>query len=648
VGLRRLLLTTGLLTAAILSTGPAVAQQPTRSSIHASGGVPVLPASLEATVNRYRFLQSAHLEGWLAATRQVLYLTTTAGTQQAFVGRDPGVPGWQLTDTGSPVGWVYSHPRLERVIIAEDADGNEKHRLTLFDLSSGLRHPFTNGNWENNSVLWSRSGQLVALTSNSRNGKDGDLYVVDPMRPGTGRKLKDATGTMLAQSWSPDNRRLAAVEHSPDSRETRVQLVEVATGHTETLPQPPGTQVKRLNVRWSPDGHSLYWLTDRDSEFLYLAKFDLATATETRVTEKIRWGIDLFSLSDDGSAAVLIVNEDGRSRLLVIDPRTGRELPAPRIAEGIISSAMFQRGTLEFAFEWSCAQSPPGVYACDLATGRTTEWIRPDPVDPVASAQPSHVLFRYPSFDGRLIPAYVRRPDPKFRGPRPVLVLIHGGPAAHYSPGFSLLENYLLGELGLVLVMPNIRGSTGYGNNFERLDNGRLRPDAVRDLGALLDWISTQPDWDASRVAVSGGSHGGYLALAMMAEFGDRLRAGIDIAGFSDFETSLKDERPSAIDYWRAEYGDERDPETRKFMRSISPLTHADRIKKPLLVVHAKNDPRVKIDEADQIVSAVQRNGTLVWYVWFDADGHNLGQRVHAEYELETQIVFLKTFLLGH
>ena len=229
-----------------------------------------------------------------------------------------------------------------------------------------------------------------------------------------------------------------------------------------------------------------------------------------------------------------------------------------------------------------------------------------------------------------------------------MLILIHGGPAAHYFPGFSLLENYLLGELGLVLVMPNIRGSTGYGNSYERLDNGRLRQDAVRDLGELLDWISTQPDLDTSRVAVSGGSHGGYLALAMMAEYGDRLRAGIDIAGFSDFETSLKDERPSAIDYWRAEYGDERDPATQKFMRSISPLTHADRIKKPLLVIHAKNDPRVKIDEADQIVSAVQRNGTLVWYVWFDADGHNLGQRVHAEYELETQIVFMKNFLLGH
>ncbi len=648
MGLRRLLLTTGLLIAAILSTAPAVAQQPNRSSIHAWGGVPVLPGTLEASIDRYRYFQNGHLQGWLATTGQILYLTESSGTQQAFVGRDPGEPGLQLTDTRRPVAWAYSHPRLERVVIAEDTAGNEKNQLTLFNAITGRHHRFTNAEWENSSVLWSRSGHMVALTSNARNGKDGDLYVIDPMRQTTGRKLKDAVGTLLAQSWSPDNHRLAAIEQSPDWRESRVHLIDVQTGQSETLPQPVGPPVKRSDVRWSPDGRSLYWLTDRGSEFRYLAKYDLASRTESKLWDKLPWDIDVFSLADDGTAAALVVNEDGRTRLHVIDPRTGREILIPPIADGHIGSVIFRRGSTEFAFEWSCAQSPSGIYSYNLATGRQSEWVRPAPVDPAASEQSDHVLIRYRSFDGRLIPAYIRRPGKKFDGRRPVLVLIHGGPAAHYSPGFSLLENYLLGELGVALVMPNIRGSTGYGNTFERLDNGRRRPDAVRDLGALLDWISTQPDLDSSRVAVSGGSHGGYLALAAMAEFGDRLRAGIDIAGFSDFETSLKDERPSAIDYWRAEYGDERDPATREFLHSISPLTHADRIRKPLLIVHAKNDPRVKIEEADQIVSAVERHGTIVWYVWFDGDGHNLGHRSHAEYEMETQIQFLKTFLLGH
>ena len=648
MGLRRLLFTSVFLVASIVSTRLAVGQGVTNPTIHVSGGVPVVPVDLDATIDRYRFFEHGDFQGWLAGSRRVLYLQSSEGTLQAFVAQFPGEPGTMATETHRPVAWVYSDPRRERLVIAEDLDGNERYRLTLHDLSTGRFRSFTNGLWENSSVLWSRSGRMLALTSTARNGKDGDLYVIEPPVTSTGRRLKESTGTLVAQSWSPDDRRLAVVEQTPDRRASRVHLIDVETGETETLPQPPEGPAERSLIKWSADGGSLYWLTDRDSDFFYLAKYDLATGTETRLMDKVPWGVDRFTLADDDAAAVLVLNEDGRSRLLVVDPRTGEELFAPRLADGIISSVRFRRESHEFAFEWSCAQSPPGIYSYDLASGRSTEWIKPHAVDPRANSLPGHVLVRYPSFDGRLIPAFIRRPDPSFAGPRPVLVMIHGGPAAQYSPGFSLLENYLLGELGIALVMPNIRGSTGYGRSFERLDDGRRRPDAVRDLGALLDWISKQPDLDASRVAVSGGSHGGYLALAAMARYGDRLRAGIDVAGISDFETNMEHERPSAIDYWRVEYGDERDPETRRFLRSISPMAHADRIKKPLLVVHSKNDQRVKSDEADQIVSAVERTGSLVWYIQFDGEGHNLENREHAVYLMEIEILFLKTFLLGH
>jgi dipeptidyl aminopeptidase/acylaminoacyl peptidase len=648
VHFRPLHVMTAFLAAMILVTRPAVALGQAKSTIHASGGVPAVPGDLDATIDRYRFSASGELQGWLAATRQILYLATSDGMDQVFVCSRPGEPPWQLSDTKRPVAWAYSDPRRSRVIIAQDNQGNEQHWLTLVDLRTGRHQKFTNGQWENRGVLWSRSGHMVALTSNARNGKDGDLYVIDPARQSTGRRLKNASGMLFAESWSPDDRRLAAVEYPPDLHEARVHLIDVETGQTETLPQPSGAPVKRANVRWSADGHSLYWLTDRGSEFFYPAKYDLANGAETKLMGDAPWDVESLSLADDGTVAVLVVNEDGRSRLVVIDPRTGRQLPAPRFAEGIISSVMFRRESHEFAFEWSCAQSPPGIYSYDVETGEKTEWLKPEPADRVSGSLPSHVRFRYPSFDRRLIPAYIRRPGPGFKGRRPVVVLIHGGPAAHYSPGFSLLENYLLGELGIAVIMPNIRGSTGYGRSYEQLDNERLRPDAVRDLGALLDWISTQPDLDASRVAVRGASHGGYLALAALAEFGNRLRCGIDIAGVSGLETSLQFERDSAIDYWRAEYGDERDRETREFLRSISPVTRAERIRKPLLVVHSENDPRVKIGEADQIVSAVQRNGTIVWYVWFNGEGHSLDRREHAVYQMEVEILFLKTFLLLH
>jgi dipeptidyl aminopeptidase/acylaminoacyl peptidase len=631
--------------AAILSPG-AVAGQFLQGAIHAEG-VPPVPGDLDEVIERYRFSDHASFQGWLAGTRRPLYLSESGGFDQAYVCRHPGEPPWQLTESDRSVAWVYSHPRREALVIAEDDEGDEKHRLTLYSLVTGQSRPFTNRRWKNEAAVWSRSGHLLAVSSNARNDRDFDLYVINPPQISTGRLLKRGNGSLLAQSWSPDDRRVAAVEWSPDVRRSRVHLIEVATGQTETLPEPPGPPIIREELRWSPDGGALYWLTDRDSDFLHLARYDLATGQETSLSGHIPWDIDRYSLSSDGTTAVLIVNEDGQSRLRVIDPRTGSERWTPRLAEGRIGAVSFRRGTKEFAFEWSCAQSPTGLYSYDLAHRQPTQWVQPHAAGPESDSLEGHAPFRYTSFDGRKIPAYIRHPPAQFKGPRPVLVNIHGGPAVQYRPGFSLLENFLLGELGIALVMPNIRGSTGYGHSYEQLDNGRQRVNAVRDLGALLDWISTQPDLDASRVAVSGSSHGGYLALAALVEYGDRLRAGIDVAGVSSLESSLKNEAPYAIDYWRKEYGDERDPEMREFLRSISPLSHAGRIHKPLLVVHGENDQRVNIREAEQIVSAVRQNGTQVWYVRFADEGHSFENREHGNYVMQCEILFLKQFLLG-
>lgn len=610
-----------------------------------SEGVPAVPEDLEQIIDRYRFSDHASFQGWLAGTRRILYLSESEGVEQAFLCERPGQSPRQLTASNRSISWVYSHPGRERLVIATDEHGDERYHFDLQDIATGTLWIFANRRWRNEAAVWSRSGNLLALSSNARNGKDEDLYVIDPPIRRTGRRLMEATGTLAAQSWSPDDRRLAAIEWAPDSKSTRVHLIEMKTGKVETLPQPAGEPVSRKRVRWSPDGGSLYWLTDFHSEFMHLARYDFAAKKETPLTDAIPWDVDQYAVIYDGSAALLVVNEDGWTRLHMIDLHTGKERLAPPLPAGKFGAITFRRGTREFAFEWSCAQSPPGIYSFDLATLTKTTWVKPIPVSSESYRVPGHQSFHYPTFDGRMIPAYIRRPGPKFRRPSPVLVIVHGGPAAQYRPGFSLLENYLLGELGVTLVMPNIRGSTGYGRSFEKLDDGRHRDDAVRDLGALLDWISTQPDLDATHVAVSGGSHGGYLALAALVRYGDRLLAGIDISGVSDFESSLKSEPASTIDYWRTEYGDERDPEMLSFLRSISPLRNANAIRKPLLVAHGNYDTRVKIGEAKQIVAAVRRNNTPVWYMRFEGEGHDLKRRENANYLMHAQILFLKQFL---
>jgi dipeptidyl aminopeptidase/acylaminoacyl peptidase len=618
-----------------------------RDSVVAEG-VPPIPPQLDRDLAKYRFARStAQFQGWLAGERKILIQQESGGISQAFLVDQPGGEPSPLTQHRSPVAWSCPSPTRDRFVFASDNGGDENNHLYLFDLETNSSRRFANGRWMNHYALWSHSGRQLALSSNARNGKDIDLYVVNPPQTATGRCLKEVAGLLYASSWSPDDKRIAAVEILPDYTKTRVHLIDVATGEGRILPTPSGRPRKTWGVRWSLDGGSLFWATDRDSEYDHLAKYDLATDRETSLTGAIPRDVDDFALSDDGSTIVYVTNADGLSSLHVLNTRTGEEQPAPRFAEGIITSLTFRPKSREFAFEWECSRQPSGIYSYDLNTGRRTSWVEPTPCSPRAGSVEEPMLVHFPSFDGRMIPAFVRRPHRRFPGRRPVLIDIHGGPYSQHRPHFSGTHDYLIGELGLAVIAPNVRGSTGYGRDYEKLDNGSLREDAVRDIGSLLDWIASQPDMDASRVAVSGGSYGGYMALATLVRYGDRLRAGIDWMGVSDFETFMKSALPSFSDCFRDEYGDEREPEVREFFGRISPLRNAAQIRRPLLVVHGSNDPRVKAGESERIVAEVRKNGTPVWSIRFEGEGHGIEQREHKVYFQHSQVLFIKRYLLG-
>ena len=256
-------------------------------------------------------------------------------------------------------------------------------------------------------------------------------------------------------------------------------------------------------------------------------------------------------------------------------------------------------------------------------------------------------LVRTKSFDGLDVSGFLYRPDAKrFPGPRPVVVQIHGGPEGQSRPQYLRSWNYLVQELGIAVLLPNVRGSEGSGKGFLSLDNGMRREDSVRDIGAFLDWIERDRGLDAGRVAVYGGSYGGYMVLASMIRFGDRLRCGVDVVGISNFRTFLKNTQDYRRDLRRAEYGDERDPGMAEYLEQISPLGQASKIRKPLLVVQGRNDPRVPVTESEQMVGAIRAQGGTVWYLMAKDEGHGFAKKSNQDFLFLTFVEFLKRYLI--
>jgi dipeptidyl aminopeptidase/acylaminoacyl peptidase len=612
-------------------------------------GIPPFNAGLKRDAGRYLEFRAAAFADWHPRRSEMLIVTRFADSAQLHAVKMPGGARRQITFLPEPVAGGSFDPRAgEFVVFLQDSGGGEFFQLYRFDFADGRVTPLTDGKSRNTGPRWSNGGLFLAYTSTRRNGRDTDIYVMNPRHPGSDHLLAQVQGGgWSVMDWSPDDSKLLLGE-SISINESRLHQCDARTGGLELLTPPSAEKVAWNAGTFAHDGQSLFVITDQDSEFQRLGRLELATRKFTPLGAGIRGDVENFDLSRDGRKLAFASNEAGVSRLHLLDARTGRELRVPPLPLGVIAGLKWNANHRQLAFNLSSAKSPNDAYSLDTRTGRIERWTESETggLNPENFVEPELVSLK--SFDGLEISAFLYRPDAKkFPGPRPVLMSIHGGPEGQARPGFQARNNYYLNELGVALLYPNVRGSSGYGKTFLTLDNGFKREDTVRDIGAFLDWIARDGRLDAQRVAVIGGSYGGYMSLASMTHFSDRLRCGIDIVGISNFLTFLRNTQDYRRDLRRVEYGDERDPAMAEFLARISPANSAQQITKPLLVVQGLNDPRVPASESEQMVKAIRERGRPVWFLMARDEGHGFQKKRNVDFLFLSTATFLKENLLN-
>ncbi len=612
-------------------------------------GVPPIPLTLAETLRRYTESRAALFADWHPKQREMLIRTRFADTAQAHSVAFPGGDRQQKTFFADTVGAALYDPVDGALFVfSKDTGGNEFAQNYRLDLANGQITRLTDGASKNSLGLWSRRGDCLAYTSTRRTGKDVDFYLQDPRNPQSDRLLAALEGggwSLL--DWSPDDRQILVMEYV-SINESYLWLMDAKVGGKTLLTPKGGPKVSYSAAKFAPDGKTLFVQTDKDSEFARLLSLDTETQALSPLMPDLAWGVEGFAITPGGSCIAFVTNEDGLSVLRLYDTKT-RDVTLPEgIPKGIIGSLKWHANGEDLAFSVTSARSPSDVYSLNVKSHEVTRWTQSETGGLNAETFQEPELVRWPSFDGREISGFLTRPDAaEFPGPRPVIIVIHGGPEGQARPGYLGQSNYYVNELGIALVFPNVRGSDGYGKTFLDLDNGFLREDTYKDIGALLDWIAAQPDLDPSRIMVSGGSYGGHMTLAVATLYSDKIACSVDIVGMSSLVTFLENTEGYRRDLRRVEYGDERDPAMREFLTRIAPINNAGKIKKPLFIIQGQNDPRVPASEALQMRDIVRDNGIPVWFLMADDEGHGFAKKKNIEFQFCATVQFVQEFLLG-
>jgi dipeptidyl aminopeptidase/acylaminoacyl peptidase len=619
--------------------------------------VPSIPTEIVEKLNRYQNVRDADFADWSRDGKHIYISTRFGDTNQIHRVDMPGGARQQLTFFSEPVYAVSRRPGGDELIFTRDAGGNEFSQIFLLDPDSGDATMLSDGESRNGAIAWDRQGSRIAFQSTRRNGASNDVWVMDPADSASAEIVLESPDGSL---WTPVEFSVSGsrllIQNYVSIADSRVHLVDLDSGNKMLLAGGGEETGRNVAIAFDDRRDGFWFLTDRGSEFTRLAWQSMTPGAKPEiVTADIPWDVSDAVISHDRRRIAFVVNAGGLSEVYLLDTRTRKYRRIENLPTGLVGTLKFSPDGNRLGMTLNTPQTPSDSFVLELGAdpldySALVRWTDSEVggLDTTRFVTPE--LIHYPTFDEvdgapRMIPAWLYKPPGD--GPFPVVVSIHGGPESQARPAFSSNYQLWLRELGVAILVPNVRGSSGYGKTYVGLDNGFRREDSVRDIGKLLDWIGTQPDLDSDRVAVFGGSYGGYMVLASAVHFSDRLRAAVDIVGISSFVTFLENTQDYRRDLRRVEYGDERDPAMRAHLEKISPVNNVEKIKVPMFVVQGQNDPRVPVTEAEQIVEALRKQGQMVWYMNALNEGHGYRKKENRDLYQQATVLFFREHLLS-
>lgn len=629
-------------TLAAMAGASAMAQAPERVTQGnlVMENIPDIPQSVRDRLQQYSNTRSAGFSDF--APDGGVYITTRFGeTTQIHHVAEPMGMRRQVTFFEERTSGASVRPGGSgQFVFTKDIGGDEFYQGYLFDPETAEATRFTEAGTRNSSLSWSDDGAKVAWYRQVDGDPDSDILVADPADPSSARVALEGEGLMIPVDWSSDGARILVLRYYSITH-ADLYVLEVDSGALTEIN--PDMDVAYGGAQFAPDGESIYTITDQGGEFRRVVEIELSDNAMRMVSPDHGWDVQGMDMTSDGQRLVYAINNGGNSVIHMMNPVTGEVLAAPQLPLGIVGGLQFDSTGSRLGFSHVNAQSPGDAWTYDIESGELTRWTRSEVGGLDTDSFVSPEVINFTSFDGLEIPAFYYRAEGE--GPRPVIIDIHGGPESQERPGFSSSIQYWVNELGVSVIAPNVRGSAGYGNEYVALDNGFNREDSVRDIGALLDWVAEQPELDSDRVLVYGGSYGGYMVLASLVHYSDRLAGGVNIVGISNFVTFLENTNGYRRDLRRAEYGDERDPEMYDFLQEISPANQADQITAPLFIIQGYNDPRVPASEAEQILAAVREAGGDPWYLLAMDEGHGFRKKSNRDFQRAAETLFFSDVL---